>query len=502
MGLFSIVCHLVTYKGEIKMKTMYTHQEEMLKTTRETIAKDMDKENKGGLVKKTILCQAPCGFGKSVVIASIIKSSFRRRNHVLFVVHTTELINQMKDELKKWGLTGDLVDVCSIQSFNTKEPKKDYKTIIVDEAHHAAANSYQKLFACLPNAWNIGFTATPYRGDKKVLSDTYEHLVQSSLSVREMIDLGFLADFKILSEDVFKEKLDELKRGSDGDYTKDSLAQLFENFDYLSIVDKYDLCLNGKKTIVYLPSINAAKELEGQFIEKGYRAKAIHARLSKKVCAALVKDFREDRLDILLNVDKVGEGFDVPNCEAVMLLRPTKSLSLHIQQSMRCMRKDGDKVGIILDLSKNISNICAPDADIDWEYYFQGGKLEETVKVRKPREKRLNTGEREPVGANRDLEVVTIVSNRLSWESVCDTESLIAWADQYISTGKWMKSALIYKAHKANLEKFKMARKDWITVANYIKYNNPNGWAAHQYQNAQKWSREVAEGKKVTIEKW
>ena len=101
MGLFSIVRHLVTYKGEIKMKTMYTHQEEMLKTTRETIAKDMDKENKGGLVKKTILCQAPCGFGKSVVIASIIKSSFRRRNHVLFVVHTTELINQMEDELKK-----------------------------------------------------------------------------------------------------------------------------------------------------------------------------------------------------------------------------------------------------------------------------------------------------------------------------------------------------------------------------------------------------------------
>lgn len=484
------------------MKTMYTHQEEMLKTTREAIAKDMDKERDGDIVKKSVMCQAPCGFGKSVVIASIIKSSFRRRNHVLFVVHTTELITQMRDELKKWGLEGEFVDVRSIQSFKNKDPEKQYKTVIVDEAHHASANTYQKLFDALPDAWNIGFTATPYRGDKKILADTYEHLVQSSLSVRQMIKLGFLADFEIISEDVFKEKANDLRRGMDGDYTKSSLAKLFEGFDYLSAVEKYNLCLEGKKTIIYLPSVNSAELMEKEFIEHGYRARAIHARLSKKVCARLVKDFREDRLDILLNVDKVGEGFDVPNCEAVMLLRPTKSLSLHIQQSMRCMRKDGDKVGIIFDLSNNVSNICEPDADIDWEYYFQGGKLDEKVKLRKPREMKLNTGEREPVGADRDLEVVLTTQNKLSWESVCDTESLIAWADQYISTGKWMKSALIYKAHKANLEKFKMARKDWTTVANYIKYNNPNGWAAHQYQNAQKWSREVAEGKKVTIEKW
>ena len=395
-------------------KVLREDQLKMIEELKGFMKEELSLEKKGEPFKKSILCQAPCGFGKSVVIAYLADGAEGKENKVLFLVHKDSLISQMKDDLKEEGISEEVVHVRSVQGLHAKALKKetfpDYSIIITDEAHHAAAKSYQRIYKHFADAWNIGFTATPWRGDNLVLADTFKHIVFGP-TVEALIKAKALASFKVIAFDIFEQRRDRLVVGKKGDYTDASLSKLYDDFDYLKVVDKFNLFLEGKKTIAYVPDIRAAVAFEEEFISHGLRARAIHSKMTAGKIAAAIKDFREDRVDILCNVDMVGEGFNVPNCEAVMLLRPTKSLSLHLQQSMRCMRKNGNKIGIIFDLSRNISSICSPDTDVDWKYYFAGGEVTDTVKVRTPKEKKNSEprgGGRKPINEeNREVAIKT-----------------------------------------------------------------------------------------------
>lgn len=395
-------------------KVLREDQEKMIQELKGFMKEELALERDGKPFKKSILCQAPCGFGKSVVIAYLADGAKAKRNKVLFIVHTKPLIAQMKKDLEDEGVL-DMVDVCSVQSLNKKklaeEGLPDYAFIVTDEAHHAAAKTYQRIYKRWPDAFNIGFTATPCRGDKLILNNTFKHLVLGP-STEELIEAKALAQFKVIAFDAFSSRRDRLVVGKQGDYTDASLSELYKEFDYMKVVDKYLAFLDGKKTIVYVADIRAAKAFELEFVRSGLRAKSIYTGMSPSTIEKTIQDFKEGQLDVLCNVGMVGEGFNVPNCEAVMLLRPTKSLSLHLQQSMRCMRKDGNKVGIIFDLSRNVESICSPDADIDWEYYFKGGADAGEVKTRTPKDENKKSeprgGGRKPINEeNRKVEVKT-----------------------------------------------------------------------------------------------
>ena len=358
-------------------KRLYAHQETMITEVKDTMKQILINLKNGVQDDKSIMCQAPCGFGKSVVIASIMEGAIKKKNKVLFLVHRTSLVNQMKEEVAQWGLDIRYVDVETNMKMGKKSMLEnpdlpEYEIIITDEAHHGAANTYQRIYKRFPNAWKIGFTATTWRGAGNPLSETYKHLILGP-SVSELIEKGYLSRFNIVTKDtLLREKL---VIGKNGEFTKESIKEAVEAIDYSSPINAYSSAMKGKKVIAYLPTIASCVKLAEKFNAAGIPALAIYTGLNKKKIDEALEQFKKGSIKVLCNIDIVGEGFDVPDCDGVILLRPTKSLALHIQQSMRCMRKHGDKEGIILDMVGNTRELGMPDAEHDWKGYFEGANL-------------------------------------------------------------------------------------------------------------------------------
>lgn len=372
------------------MKTLYEHQEKMIKELKDAMKRAIhaEKQNKQTENSKNILVQSPCGSGKTVMFSNIAKSAEEKGGYVIILVHRNSLASQILKELSLCDIDTEKVHVFTYQSLIRKLHQKElpnYSIIITDEAHHSVANSYKKVYERWPESWKIGFTATPYRGEGEPLSSIYSTMVKGP-TVKTLIREGFLSEFSIITTDMLGEKKEDLIIGKSGDFTKQSLGKVFKEFDYHSPVETYRLTLSGRKTIVYVSTIDGANSITKLFQEGGFNARFIHSSLSKSKIESTIEDFRNDAFDILVNVDMVGEGFDVPNCEAVMLLRPTNSLALHIQQSMRCMRKDKNKKAIILDMVGNTKRLGSPDKDTEWDYYFYGENLKEQI-VKKPNAK-------------------------------------------------------------------------------------------------------------------
>lgn len=435
-------------------KVLYAHQEQMISEVKNQMKSIMNNINNGVADEKSILCQAPCGFGKSLIIAFILGGAIAKENHVLFLVHRTFLVEQIIKEIDEWGLDIDFIDIDTNMRMGKSSVLSDnelpeYDIIVTDEAHHASASTYQRIYERFPQAWKIGFTATPWRGAGAPLSETYKHLILGP-QVNYLIEREYLSQFSVVTQNLLtKQMRDQLVIGKKGDYTKNSLTAAFSSFDYTSPVDAYKMTLAGKKAIAYLSSIDAAVRLTESFLSAGIAAAVIHSNLGKAQVKKAIHDFRTGDILVLCNVDMVGEGFDVPDCEGVILLRPTQSLALHIQQSMRCMRKLGDKQAIILDLVGNTNFLGSPDKNHDWNYYFKGnnilGKKETVKKVKIPLE----------VEPKKEFTIIDLVLQ--------------------IHRKGWKRSALPFQARKEGLI---TSNQDLIFIAKVCNYKM--GWVKAQ----------------------
>ena len=151
---------------------------------------------------------------------------------------------------------------------------------------------------------------------------------------------------------------------------------------YGSTVDEYIRLANGKKTIVYLASVEASKQTAAEFQSRGIFAAHLDGATDKTTRAETIEKFRNGEITVLCNVDLFGEGFDVPDCECVVLVRPTKSLTLYIQQSMRSMRYKPNKTALIIDLVANCYTHGLPDDVREWTLKAKkrGGKNTVTIR--------------------------------------------------------------------------------------------------------------------------
>jgi superfamily II DNA or RNA helicase len=152
-----------------------------------------------------------------------------------------------------------------------------------------------------------------------------------------------------------------------GDYKRSEVTEIMEeSVIYGETIKNYKELANNKKTIVYCASIEASKHTVSEFNKNGFTAYHLDAKTPKSEREQVVQDFRDNKIKILSNVDLFGEGFDVPDCECVILLRPTKSLSLYIQQSMRSMRYKEGKEAIIIDHVGNCYEHGLPNLEHPW----------------------------------------------------------------------------------------------------------------------------------------
>ena len=307
----------------------------------------------------------PCGGGKSVITAEIARRVTEKGKNVLFLVHRKELCEQIEQTFSNWGVNMSLCRVMMVQTM-TRRLKK-YKApdfIITDENHHSLAQSYKKIYDRFPGVPRVGVTATPERMGGKGLKDVNDILVQG-VTAKWLTDNHYLSPYRYFAPNIKLPKF-HIKHG---EYDSREVNRYFENnvrYIYGDAVEHYRRLADGKQAICYLPGVEVSRLIASKFTADGIPAAHIDGSTPKAERAEIIEGFRRGDIKILCNVDIISEGFDVPDCECAILLRPTKSLTLFIQQSMRCMRYKEGKTAIIIDHVNNVAQHGFPDAEREW----------------------------------------------------------------------------------------------------------------------------------------
>jgi len=307
---------------------------------------------------------APCGSGKTVIMAEMAKQAAKKGNRTLFLVHRKELKEQTLNTLEWWGADLDYIEVGMVQTI-VRQLEKTTKPnlIITDENHHSLASSYRKIYNYFPQARLVGFTATPVRLNGGGLGDVNDILIEGP-SVKELIEWGNLAPFKYYAPEIVDTSKLKIRRG---EYVQSDIEQLFQNKTiWGDVIKHYKKLSDGKQAICYCSSIAQSKRMANEFNAAGIKAKHIDGDTPKAERDAAIEYFRQGEIMVLCNVDLISEGFDVPDCTTAILLRPTRSLGLFIQQSMRPMRYKPGKTAIIIDHVGNVARFGTPDLEREW----------------------------------------------------------------------------------------------------------------------------------------
>ena len=235
--------------------------------------------------------------------------------------------------------------------------------ILVHNCHHSKSESYRKIYDFFPNAYRLGVTATPIRLDGSGLGDVYQTLIEG-VSAKWLIENRYLTPYTYYAPTVADLNGIKIQRG---EYeTKSAENVLFNRTVFGNVISHYRKLADGKQAICYCVSIKHSEAMANEFQANCISAVHIDGTTPKSERQRIIDDFRNGRIKILCNVDLISEGFDVPDCECIILLRPTKSLTLFIQQSMRAVRYKPEKSAIIIDHVGNYARFGMPDADRQW----------------------------------------------------------------------------------------------------------------------------------------
>lgn len=349
----------------------------------------------------SVLYQMPTGTGKTRLFTSIIRDislnsiHTNHRKGILIVAHRTELIEQISDSLDRYRIPHGIiagtfkdkrdlmlpVQVASVQTIThpsnrTLAEKFNASYIIIDEAHHAIANTYTRLWEFYPTAKKLGVTATPWRMDGRGFHSNFDVLIPS-MPIKDFMAKGWLAPYKYYSVPLHSSICEDINSirefGIDGDYKTSKLEEIIDTAKIRSqLLDSYFKFVSGKKGIIYSISRVHSKHICQQYRDAGIRIADIDSKTPPSLRKHLVQDFKNGDIDILVNVDIFSEGFDCPDLEFVQLARPTRSLVKYIQQVGRGLRKNGDKQCLILDNVGMYGLFGLPDDDRPWDLFFEG----------------------------------------------------------------------------------------------------------------------------------
>ena len=350
-----------------------------------------------------ILYQMPTGTGKTRLFTSIIRDINvwgLRHNinyRILIIAHRSELIEQSSRSLDKYRikhgvLSGTMKDkrdltqaiqVASIQTIIHPSNRcliegLQFDFIIIDEAHHAIANSYQKLWKFCPNSKKLGVTATPWRMNNSGFAQIFDAYIPS-MSIKDFIQKGWLAAYQYYSipsnSEIIKSIESIREFDIDGDYKSRALVEVFDTSKIrVQLYDSYAKNALGKKGIIYSISREHSEHICAQYRNHDVKIENIDSKTPAKQRESIIKAFKNGDIDIIVNVDIFSEGFDCPDIEFIQLARPTKSLVKYIQQVGRGLRKNGNKQCVILDNVGMYSRFGLPDEDRDWKSFFYGNK--------------------------------------------------------------------------------------------------------------------------------
>jgi superfamily II DNA or RNA helicase len=322
------------------------------------------------------LISLPTGTGKTVIFALLAKEINAR---TLIIAHTQELLEQIIAKLKVVWPEADVglvkaasdevhaqVVVASIQTIARdvrlrRLKEQGFELMIIDESHHAAANSYIEVVKGLgffcgdPSKLLVGVTATPKRGDGIGLGLIFEEIVfERSLST--MVRSGYLAT--LVGKQVFTKV--ELKGVGvrNGDFITSELSRTVntEARNKLVVESHMQYASRRNKTLAFCVDVQHAKDLAQAFNAQGVAAEAVYGDMSLEERAQILRDFTSGKLKVLTNCQLLTEGFDEPGIDCLIMARPTRSTSLFTQMIGRGTRLYPTKRDcLVLDFCDNAS---------------------------------------------------------------------------------------------------------------------------------------------------
>jgi DNA repair protein RadD len=329
----------------------------------------------------------PTGGGKTCIIATISANAAARDRRVLIMVHRRELIHQASSKLNWVGLQHGIiaagippsdhaVQIASVQTLARRLGRIDLQPslIIIDEAHHATAGQWARILDHWPDAYRLGVTATPCRLDGCGLRSVFDSLVLGP-SVADLIFAGYLSPARIYAPPVVADLQGIRSRG--GDYANDQAAAAMDRPTVTGdAIAHYQRLAAGQQAIAFCCNVNHAVSVCDAFKTAGISSELLLGNTTDR--EQVVADFAAHRIRVLVTVDVVSEGFDVPAASCAILLRPTQSLGLYLQQVGRVLRPaPGKDAALILDHVGNVTRHGFPDDPRKWslaEGIVRGGR--------------------------------------------------------------------------------------------------------------------------------
>jgi DNA repair protein RadD len=326
---------------------------------------------------RAVVLQLPTGGGKTITGSFMIAGSIQREKVCWWLSHRRELIGQTSRTFASMGIPHGIISAghstdphkrAQIGSIQTVARRLEHLTppdvIVFDEVHHIGASQWAKIFEAFPEALKIGLTATPWRLDGKGLGNWFSAMVQGPTSSM-LMEQGALSNYRLFAPSQIDTSAVKMQAG---DYKKPDLAELMDKPAITGdAVDHYRRLAHGKRAVAFAVSIEHSMHVVAQFRANGIAAEHVDGGMDIASRDAAVQRFVAGETLVLSNCELFGEGFDVPAIEAAILLRPTKSLSLHLQQVGRALRPaPGKTEAIILDHAGNTLIHGLPDDEREW----------------------------------------------------------------------------------------------------------------------------------------
>lgn len=320
------------------MLSLRPYQEEALKSINDFSEKGINKQ----------LVVLPTGSGKTVIFSHL--PQFKKNSlPMLVLAHRSELLHQAKEKISWSNPELDIqieqannvagycdVVVASVPTLGRAEserilkyPKDYFKSIVIDEAHHAAAPTYRRILDYFNAPFVLGVTATPQRSDNTRLTDVFDEIVYYK-TIQDLIEDGYLCSLV-----GYRIKTDTDISGvgtNEGDYIASQLEDAIDTPERNAcIVVAYNSLVPESKAIVFCAGVKHANNLATSFAFAQIKTEVILGVTDSDSRRDILARFRMGTTKVLINVGVLTEGFDEPTIETIILARPTRSTLLYTQ---------------------------------------------------------------------------------------------------------------------------------------------------------------------------
>jgi len=338
---------------------------------------------------RSVLYQLPTGAGKTRVFTFIATSAMARGKRVLILVHRQELREQVVASLESLGVacgviapgapeTSHAVQVASVQTIARRlyRWRDAFDLLVIDEAHHAVAGTWARVIEAMPNAKVLGVTATPERLDGRGLVDVFSEMVAGP-SVAELTDGSFLAPFRVFAPESAPDMSGAHIRA--GDFAVEDMRSAMDGVVIGAAVEEYQRLAHGLPSVAFCVDRAHSEAVAARFRGAGIAAAHVDGETQAKERRDAIAALGDGRLSVLCNCGLISEGVDVPAIGAAILLRPTASLALYLQQAGRALRPaPGKERALLLDFAGNCMRHGLPDAPREWSLESKPRRQRET----------------------------------------------------------------------------------------------------------------------------